>query len=65
MRKRAEELPFLEWLETLSDDELHRVVEMLCAEAAELRITRGKITTFSSDDLFKLDAYIPAKFFVN
>lgn len=65
MNKSTEELTFMEWLQTLNDDDLHCVVEMLCAAAAELRVTRGKVIAFSADDLLKLDPHVSAKLFVN
>lgn len=65
MNESARELTFLEWLDTLSDEDHHRVIEMLCAAAAELRVTRGKVVSFCADDLLKLDTHVSTEFFVN
>ena len=65
MTEPALELTFLEWLDTLNDEDHHRVVEMLCAAAAELRVTRGKIISFCADDLLKLDPHVSTELFIN
>lgn len=59
------ELSFLEWLGTLNDEDHHRVVEMLCSAAAELRVASGKIVSFCSDDLLKLETHITTELFIN
>lgn len=65
MNESARELTFLEWLDTLNDEDHHRIVEMLCAAAAELKVTRGKIISFCTDDLLQLDTHIATELFIN
>lgn len=65
MPRITKELSFLEWLDTLSDEEHHRVVEALCAAADDLRAAAAGQHPLGADDLLKLDTHRYPKLFLN
>jgi hypothetical protein len=65
MPRSARELNFLEWLDTLPDEEHHRVVEALCAAADTLLAASVEKHPLRADDLLELDSHNLSKLFLN
>lgn len=65
MPQSMKQLNFLEWLETLSDDELFHIVDRLCAAADALHAAARQRQSLRADDLLKFDTHSFTKLFLN